>query len=214
MDYINVPGKKTRELKLYALSTCAWCEKLKKFLSHIGVEYSYVDLDTVPEEEQDRAVEKLDAIDENWGFPVLMIDEKELIAGLKPDRIMNALGIDSPPGEISRDDMRDEAVDEALARLRRFCESTGDILNPDEKHVKKLIRGLLHNQGRYGYRACPCRLASGVRDQDRDIICPCDYRDADVEEYDACFCALYVSGDVLDGNKAVGPVPERRKHKK
>ncbi|MCP8318901.1 MAG: hypothetical protein L6N95_03635, partial [Candidatus Methylarchaceae archaeon HK01B] len=43
-----------------------------------------------------------------------------------------------------------------------------------------------------------------------DIICPCDYRDADLNQFGACFCALYVSGDVVKGKKKVGSIPERR----
>ena len=40
---------------------------------------------------------------------------------------------------------------------------------------------------------CPCRLAAGDREWDRDIICPCVYREPDVAEYGSCYCNLYVS---------------------
>jgi rubrerythrin len=43
-----------------------------------------------------------------------------------------------------------------------------------------------------------------------DIICPCDYRDADVLEYNACYCALYVSIPALKGEKPIQSIPERR----
>jgi ferredoxin-thioredoxin reductase catalytic subunit len=69
---------------------------------------------------------------------------------------------------------------------------------------------LLVNERRYGYRACPCRLASGEADADRDIVCPCDYRDPDLDRWGACYCALYVSQEVLDGKKPLGSIPERR----
>jgi ferredoxin-thioredoxin reductase catalytic subunit len=70
--------------------------------------------------------------------------------------------------------------------------------------------GLIVNERRYGYRACPCRLASGNEQDDTDIVCPCDYRDPDLDEYDACYCALYVSDAVLKGQKKAGSIPERR----
>jgi len=35
--------------------------------------------------------------------------------------------------------------------------------------------------------SCPCRLASGNRDWDRDIICPCIYREEDVRAYGRCY---------------------------
>jgi len=58
--------------------------------------------------------------------------------------------------------------------------------------------------------SCPCRLGSGSRDDDKDIICPCDYREADVEEYGSCYCALYVSKDWLESPVPHATVPERR----
>ena len=94
--------------------------------------------------------------------------------------------------------------------LDNDAEDFGYHLNPDLDFTEDLVRGLIVNERRYGYRACPCRLASGDEEDDRDIVCPCDYRDQDLEEYGACYCALYVSEDVLKGQKELGPVPERR----
>ena len=95
-------------------------------------------------------------------------------------------------------------------RLREEAEAGGYHLNPDEDFTRDLVEGLLVNEGRYGYRACPCRLASGSKAGDLDIICPCDYRDADLAEYDACYCSLYVSGAVVRGETKAAPIPERR----
>ncbi len=69
---------------------------------------------------------------------------------------------------------------------------------------------MLVNGQRYGYWACPCRLASGKREADLDIICPCDYRDPDLGEYGACYCGLYVSGEVVRGKTKLTSIPERR----
>jgi ferredoxin-thioredoxin reductase catalytic subunit len=74
----------------------------------------------------------------------------------------------------------------------------------------ELIKSLSINEQRYGYWACPCRLAEGKKEADLDIICPCDYRDSDLDEYDACFCALYVSQKIINKEKDVSTVPERR----
>jgi ferredoxin-thioredoxin reductase catalytic chain len=106
--------------------------------------------------------------------------------------------------------IRDDEVQKLYARLSEEAEAAGYHLNPDVEHTKNLVRGLLINEGRYGYWACPCRLASGDYAEDLDIICPCDYRDHDVEEYGACYCGLYVSESVLSGDKAAEPIPERR----
>lgn len=103
-----------------------------------------------------------------------------------------------------------EEVEALFEQLDREAEEMGYHLNPDADFTEDLVRGLLVNERRYGYRACPCRLASGDRDDDLDIICPCDYRDPDLNEYGACYCALYVSEEVLAGEREPGPVPERR----
>ena len=88
--------------------------------------------------------------------------------------------------------------------------SSGYHLNPDEEITGELVKGLLVNEKRYGYRACPCRLATGDKNEDLDIICPCDYRDADLADYDTCYCGLYVSQGVVDGRVKIGSIPERR----
>ena len=94
--------------------------------------------------------------------------------------------------------------------LRKIQESKGYFFNKDLDLVFELLEALLLNKKNYGYMACPCRLASGDRDHDRDIICPCDYRAADVKEYGACFCALYVSRELKQGQRRAEYVPERR----
>jgi len=103
-----------------------------------------------------------------------------------------------------------EEVDRTYKRLDKEAESAGYHLNPDVSCTKDLIQGLLINERRYGYWACPCRLASGKKEEDLDMICPCDYRDPDLTDYHACYCALYVSKEVLDGRKMLSSIPERR----
>ena len=103
-----------------------------------------------------------------------------------------------------------EQVEKLYQRLDREAKAGGYNLNPDKSFTLGLVESLLINEARYGYWACPCRLADGVREKDLDIICPCDYRDPDLDEYGACFCALYVSDAVRDGQQELQPVPERR----
>lgn len=103
-----------------------------------------------------------------------------------------------------------EEVEAFYKKLEREAEAGGYHLNPDADFTRELVRGLLQNQQRYGYPSCPCRLATGVKEEDLDIICPCDYRDADLAEYGTCYCGLYVSQAVLRGKRALEPIPERR----
>ncbi len=110
--------------------------------------------------------------------------------------------------------MAKKTPDELYPILKRFAEKKGITLNPDEEFAKSLIEGFLKRGEMEGYRACPCRLTVGDKEWDRDIICPCDYMMDDVEEFGACFCALYVSNEYADkvraGNTIHTSIPERR----
>lgn len=95
-------------------------------------------------------------------------------------------------------------------KLRKIQEPRGYFFNNDKTLVMELLEGLLANKERYGYMCCPCRLASGDREKDKDIICPCAYREEDVRQYGSCYCALYVSTEWNNGKIPHTYVPERR----
>lgn len=95
-------------------------------------------------------------------------------------------------------------------RAEADAKTYGYFLHPDPDFLQDLFDGLKKNEERYGYPSCPCRVASGNLELDRDIICPCDYRDPDVAEYGACYCALYVRKDLYEGKTPIAPIPERR----
>jgi len=85
------------------------------------------------------------------------------------------------------------------------------ILNKDQNTFNELIDGLVENKNKYGYQSCPCRLASGNRDLDRDLICPCNYASLDVKEHGACYCNLYMREDFYETiGKEYIVIPERR----
>ena len=104
-------------------------------------------------------------------------------------------------------------VEKLFKILNEEAEASGYHLNPDTDFTKDLLKGLIANEKRYGYRVCPCRLASGKKSDDIDIICPCDYRDSDLNDFGTCYCSLYVSQEILDGEKEPEPIPERRPKK-
>jgi ferredoxin-thioredoxin reductase catalytic chain len=102
------------------------------------------------------------------------------------------------------------SIEKVRQRAEADAKTYGYFLNPDYDFLQDLLDGLKRNEERYGYPSCPCRVASGNIELDRDIICPCDYRDPDVAEYGACFCALYVRKDLYEGKTPINPIPERR----
>ena len=105
-------------------------------------------------------------------------------------------------------------VDHLYDILSKYADSLGIQLNNDKEFVLDILDGLLKNEERYGYRSCPCRLASGLKERDEDIICPCRYRDDDVRDFGSCYCTLYVSAAWNDNTVAHGVVPERRKQRR
>jgi ferredoxin-thioredoxin reductase catalytic subunit len=94
--------------------------------------------------------------------------------------------------------------------LKKIQEKKGYFFNKDKTHVFDLLEALLTNKARYGYMACPCRLASGDREADKDIVCPCVYREPDVQAFGSCYCSLYVSKAWNDETIPHEYVPERR----
>jgi len=215
MKFSIVEGEDRGDVRLYTLSSCAWCGKVKDLLDRLGVRYRFVDTDLLEEKEQDEVIKFLDSITEKWGFPTLLIHNKYMLCGYKEQATRKLLGF----GETERQEGReptegaaeDPDVEKTYERLQRFSEKKGYFLNRDTAFARKLVKSLLENQERYGYWACPCRLASGNREEDRDIICPCDYMELDVQEFGACYCALYVSERVSQGEMKAKTVPERRK---
>ena len=104
--------------------------------------------------------------------------------------------------------------EELYEMLRKLQEPKGYFFNRDRDAVFELLTGLLINKERYGHMSCPCRLASGNYEKDKDIICPCVYREPDVKEYGSCYCGLYVSTDWNEDKVPHVYVPERRSPEK
>jgi ferredoxin-thioredoxin reductase catalytic chain len=86
----------------------------------------------------------------------------------------------------------DEAIDRTRAEVKRYAIEKGYVLNPDEKQLSAVIRGLTRNKERFGEMYCPCRLRSGDPEKDRIIICPCIYHKEEIEEHGKCHCNLFL----------------------
>lgn len=101
-------------------------------------------------------------------------------------------------------------AEQLMETLKKVQEPKGYYFSSDTERVMELLEALLVNKERYGYMVCPCRLAAGDRDADRDIICPCEYREPDEKEFGSCYCNLYVSQAWNQGDIDHKYVPERR----
>ena len=186
------------DIKLYALTTCDYCQALKKMFTDLNVNFDCIEADTLFGDERKVVLAELRKYNSNASFPTVVINDT-VIVGYKVQEIKETLGI------------RTE-VDALYEQLKKINEKKGYFFSHNKERTFELIRGLLTNKERYGYMACPCRLAEGDKSVDQDIICPCDYREPDVAEYGSCYCGLYVS--TAWNNKEIEHqyVPERRQN--
>jgi ferredoxin-thioredoxin reductase catalytic subunit len=80
---------------------------------------------------------------------------------------------------VTREDIWSEFKPEA--------DATGYTFTDRQEELGWLLEGIAANVERYGYPLCPCRMGVGDIAADRDIICPCDYRDRDLAEHGQCY---------------------------
>ena len=185
-----------QSLIFYSLSTCGYCELTKRMLDDLAVAYEPIVVDLLTPEAKEKAVQELKKVNPRCTFPTLICGDKVVI-GMKPQEIKDMLNV------------RTE-VDELYDRLRKIQEPKGYYFNRDNEKTFQLLRALMVNKDRYGYMSCPCRLAAGERENDKDILCPCVYREPDVAEFGSCYCNLYVSKAWNEGAIERRLVPERR----
>lgn len=91
--------------------------------------------------------------------------------------------------------------------VKQVATKRGWVINSDQSLVDPILEGLRTQTQRYGRPFCPCRDVDGG-DADRDIVCPCQYAQPDIQEFGQCYCGLFLSGEKR--SSAVVSIPERR----
>jgi ferredoxin-thioredoxin reductase catalytic subunit len=110
---------------------------------------------------------------------------------------------------------KDRTLQQTELFIQNAAKRNGWVANPDESFRRILAEGLTTNVNRHGYYLCPCRDGEGDRRADGDIVCPCIYATADIEEYGQCFCGLFLSKEKAAlGIVEVNQIPERRPRSK
>ena len=87
MDVKHVEGEKRGGIMLYAISTCVWCKKVKRLLNSLNVDYYYVDVDLLDEEEKEIVEEEVTKWNPLCSFPTLVINDKECVIGYDEEEI-------------------------------------------------------------------------------------------------------------------------------
>ena len=80
-------------VKLYALSTCAWCRRAKSFLDENDVEYELTYVDLLEGDEKAEVLEEVRKWNPRRSFPTIVVDDATSVAGFKPDRLKEVLGL-------------------------------------------------------------------------------------------------------------------------
>jgi ferredoxin-thioredoxin reductase catalytic subunit len=106
--------------------------------------------------------------------------------------------------------MADKSPEQVRLFADMVAKKQGWSVNPDGGFTDILVEGLATNWNRYGYFLCPCRDSEGAKALDADLICPCKYSWADIEEFGHCFCALYLSRSFAATGKAPASIPDRK----
>jgi glutaredoxin len=93
MDKIthHVAGKNKGSILLFALSTCAWCKKVKKLLNDLNVGYNYIDVDLLDKQTSEAVKKEQSKWNPACSFPTLVVNNSECIVGYEPERIMELL---------------------------------------------------------------------------------------------------------------------------
>jgi glutaredoxin len=82
-----------RKVKLYAISTCGWCKKTKRFLDENNVEYDCDDVDLLEGEDKEHAREEVGRHNPRRSYPTIIIDDEVVIVGFDADKLKEVLGI-------------------------------------------------------------------------------------------------------------------------
>jgi len=89
---VHIEGEDKGKIILYALSTCVWCKKTKKLLTELGVDFHYVYVDLLEEDEKEKVLDEMKTHNSLCSFPTLVMDDKTCIIGYNEGRIRVVMG--------------------------------------------------------------------------------------------------------------------------
>src|SRR5574341_467801 len=205
------------DIRVYRISTCHWCDKVEAFLKKHGINYKSIVIDLLAGNEQEKAIAESYRLSKQRSIPVTYIGGSYVI-GFHESRLAQLVKLPSCREEqkeivrgdtegntclSSEDKYRRQVIEKMREWLIQEAKSHGYKINPDQKIVDDILWGFFVNEKRYGYKACPCRLATGKYQMDCDIICPCSYCFIDVEKNGRCYCSLFVSDRFISGDTSL-----------
>lgn len=83
-------------------------------------------------------------------------------------------------------------IENLRKQMKEYADKVGIKLNPDKKQVDWVLDALLKRKTKFGEIYCPCRVVTGNKEQDKEIICPCVFHRGEIELQGHCKCNLFV----------------------
>jgi glutaredoxin-like protein NrdH len=80
-----------KKVRFFALSTCGWCKKTKRFLDAHNVKYEIDYVDLLTGAERARVMAEMERWNPRRTFPTIVVDDKEVVVGFNEDRLREVL---------------------------------------------------------------------------------------------------------------------------
>ena len=94
MQIVKVPGSNNKhKVLMYAISTCGWCKRAKRLLNDLDVEYEYVNIDLVTNEDRHKIRLDIQSRGGRLLFPTLIIDDKLLLTNPPESKVREVLEV-------------------------------------------------------------------------------------------------------------------------
>ncbi|MFB0534772.1 MAG: glutaredoxin family protein [Anaerolineae bacterium] len=82
-----------KKVRFFALSTCGWCKKTKRFLDAHNVDYEIDYVDLLSGAERARVMAEMERWNPRRTFPTVVVNDSEVVVGFKEDRLREVLGL-------------------------------------------------------------------------------------------------------------------------
>jgi glutaredoxin len=83
-----------RRVTLYALSTCAWCKRTKKYLADKNIAYVCNDVDLLSGDEKAKVKAEVARLNPRLSYPTLVVGDDTVIVGYDEERMKEVFGDD------------------------------------------------------------------------------------------------------------------------
>lgn len=75
---------------MYGLSTCIWCKKTRQLLTDLGVDFDYVYVDLLSDDEEENAIKVVKQFNPSVSFPTVIVNDEKAILGFDEQAIRRA----------------------------------------------------------------------------------------------------------------------------